>query len=122
FTTFCKSRVSSPSSTCNPKKAQRSAASNRSGRAVAPAVRPIAAWYSRLYANIYVSNLARGAHLTQHLSRRELKKDEVRETLGRGADAVLSHKQLTIYILLAAVLVALCVFGWENNTETQTAK
>jgi len=60
--------------------------------------------------------------LAQHLSRRELKKDEVRETLGRGADAVLSHKQLTIYILLAAVLVALGVFGWQTYTERQTVK
>ena len=83
---------------------------------------PFAALRPLLYASIYVSNLARGAHLAQHLSRRELKKDEVRDTLAQGADAVLSHKQLTLYILLAAVLVALGVFGWQTYTERQTVK
>ncbi len=83
---------------------------------------PIAAWHFRVYANIYVHEFVRGAHLAQHLSRRELKKDEVRDTLAHGADAVLSHKQLTLYILLAAVVVALGVFGWQTYTERQTVK
>ena len=60
--------------------------------------------------------------MAQHLSRKELKKDEVRDTLAQGADAVLSHKQLTLYILLAAVVVALGVFGWQTYTERQTVK
>src|SRR5208282_37929 len=83
---------------------------------------PIAAWHLRVYANIYVYYFAWGAHLSQHLSRKELKTDEVRDTLAHGADAVLSHKQLTLYILLAAVLVALGVFGWQTYTERQTVK
>jgi predicted negative regulator of RcsB-dependent stress response len=83
---------------------------------------PIAAWYFCVYANIYVHEFVRGAHLAQHLSRKELKKDEVRDTLAHGADAVLSHKQLTLYILLAAVVVALGVFGWQTYTERQTVK
>jgi predicted negative regulator of RcsB-dependent stress response len=60
--------------------------------------------------------------LAQHLSRKELKTDEIRETLAHGADAVLSHKQLTVYILLAAVLVAIGIFGWQTYTERQTVK
>jgi len=107
---------------CSPKKAPRSAASRRSAPAIARAVPPIAAWRLRLYANIYVYEFAWGAYLAQHLSRRELKKDEVRDTLAQGADAVLSHKQLTLYILLAAVVVALGVFGWQTYTERQTVK
>jgi predicted negative regulator of RcsB-dependent stress response len=107
---------------CSPKKAPRSAASRHSAPAIARAVPPIAAWRLRLYANIYVYEFAWGAHLAQHLSRRELKKDEVRDTLAQGADAVLSHKQLTLYILLAAVVVALGVFGWQTYTERQTVK
>ncbi len=57
-----------------------------------------------------------------HISRRELKKDEVRETLAHGADAVLSHKMFTTYLLLAALVVALGFFGWKTYTERQTMK
>jgi predicted negative regulator of RcsB-dependent stress response len=103
-------------------KATPSAASSRSGRAIARAVPPIAAWDLRLCANIQVYEFAWGAYLAQHLSRRELKKDEVRDTLAHGADAVLSHKQLTLYILLAALLVAVGIFGWQTYTERQTVK
>lgn len=57
-----------------------------------------------------------------HISRRELKKDEVRDTFERGAEAVLSHQQLTLYILIAAVVVAVGVFGWRAYTQRQTVK
>jgi hypothetical protein len=60
--------------------------------------------------------------LAQHISRRELKKDEVRETFAHGADAVLSHQTLTAYILFAAIVVALGVFGWRTYAERQTVK
>jgi predicted negative regulator of RcsB-dependent stress response len=60
--------------------------------------------------------------LAQHISRRELKKDEVRETFVHGADAVLSHQTLTAYILFAAIVVALGVFGWRTYAERQTVK
>jgi predicted negative regulator of RcsB-dependent stress response len=60
--------------------------------------------------------------LPQHIPRKQLKKDEVRETLAHGADAVLSHQQLTLYILIVAVLVAVGVFGWKTYTERQTVK
>jgi predicted negative regulator of RcsB-dependent stress response len=57
-----------------------------------------------------------------HISRRELKKDEVRETLAHGADAVLSHKRFTTYLLLAALVVALGFFGWKTYADRQTMK
>jgi len=60
--------------------------------------------------------------LTQHISRKELKTDEVRETLAHGADAVLSHQRLTLYLLIAAIVVALGVFGWKTYSERQTVK
>ena len=60
--------------------------------------------------------------MAQHISRRELKKDEVRETFAHGAEAVLSHQQLTTYILIAAVVVALGVFGWRTYSQRQTVK
>jgi predicted negative regulator of RcsB-dependent stress response len=60
--------------------------------------------------------------LAQHISRKELKKDEVRETFAHGAEAVLSHQQLTLYILIAAVVVAVGVFGWRTYAQRQTVK
>jgi predicted negative regulator of RcsB-dependent stress response len=60
--------------------------------------------------------------LAQHISRRDLKKDEVRDTFERGAEAVLSHQQLTLYLLVAAIVVAVGVFGWRTYIERQTVK
>ncbi len=60
--------------------------------------------------------------MAQHLSRKELKKDEVRETLAHGAEALLSHKQSTTYILIVAIVVALGVLGWRTYTTKHTAK
>ncbi|MGB0035724.1 MAG: tetratricopeptide repeat protein [Candidatus Acidiferrales bacterium] len=51
-----------------------------------------------------------------------MRKDEVRETLAHGAEAVLSHQRLTVYILVAAGIVALGVFGWKTYAERQTVK
>jgi len=60
--------------------------------------------------------------MPQHISRKELKKDEVRETLAHGAEAVLSHQQLTLYLVIAAIVVALGIFGWKTYAERQTVK
>jgi predicted negative regulator of RcsB-dependent stress response len=60
--------------------------------------------------------------LAQHISRKELKKDEVRDTLVHGADIVFGHQQLTLYIVILAVVVALGVFGWRTYAERQTVK
>ena len=60
--------------------------------------------------------------MAQHIPRKQLKKDEVRETLQHGADAVLSHQQFTLYLLIVAVIVAVGVFGWKTYTERQTVK
>lgn len=60
--------------------------------------------------------------MPEHLSRKELKKDEVRETLAHGAEALLSHKQSTTYILIAAIIIALAFFGWRTYTTKQTTK
>ena len=60
--------------------------------------------------------------MARHISRKELKKDEVRETLVHGADLVFGHQQLTLYIVILAVVVALGVFGWRTYAERQTVK
>ena len=60
--------------------------------------------------------------MAQHISRKELKKDEVRETLAHGAEAILSHQQVTTYILIAAVVIAVAIFGWKAYVQRQTVK
>lgn len=60
--------------------------------------------------------------MAQHISRKELKKDEVRETLAHGAEAVLSHQQFTLYLLILAIVVALGFYGWRTYAERQAVK
>lgn len=57
-----------------------------------------------------------------HISRKELKKDEIRETLEHGAEAVLSHQKLFSIVITVAVLVGVAIFGWRFYAERQTTK
>jgi TolA-binding protein len=59
--------------------------------------------------------------LPEHISRKELKKDEFRDTLAHGAEAVLSHQTAAIYILAGALVIALAGFGWWTYSERQSA-
>lgn len=60
--------------------------------------------------------------MPQHISRKELKKDEVRETLSHGAEAIFAHQQQIWIYGGVALLVVLAVLGWRFYTQTQTAK
>ncbi len=60
--------------------------------------------------------------MAQHISRKELKKDEVRDTFAQGIGAILSHEQAALYILIVAVIVAAAVFGWREYSERQGVK
>jgi predicted negative regulator of RcsB-dependent stress response len=57
-----------------------------------------------------------------HISRKELKKDEVRDTIAHGAEAVLSHQALTTYLLSAALIFVIAFFGWRYYSQQQNAK
>lgn len=57
-----------------------------------------------------------------HITRKELKKDAVRDTFAYGADALLTHQSQTFYLIIAAIVVALAVFGWRTYTQRQTIK
>lgn len=59
--------------------------------------------------------------MAQHISRRELKTDEVRDTLAHGAQALLSHQKFTIILVVVAVVVAAGVYGWRTYTQKQSA-
>jgi len=60
--------------------------------------------------------------VAQHILRKDLKKDEIRDTFVRGAETVASHQQLLWIVIGAAMVVALAVFGWNSYTQRQTAK
>ena len=60
--------------------------------------------------------------MPQHISRKELKKDEIRETLSHGAEAIFSHQRQIWMYGGVALFVVLVVLGWRFYTQTQTAK
>jgi len=60
--------------------------------------------------------------VAQHISRKDLKKDEIRETFVHGVESVASHQQLLWIVLGVALVVALAVFGWSSYSNRQTAK
>jgi predicted negative regulator of RcsB-dependent stress response len=60
--------------------------------------------------------------VTEHISRKELKQDKVRETFEHGAEAVLSHTRLASIGLLVLILAASAYLGWKFYSERQTAR
>lgn len=60
--------------------------------------------------------------MAQHILRKDLKKDEVRETLVHGLESVASHQQALWIVVVAALVVALAVFGWTSYARRQTEK
>ncbi len=60
--------------------------------------------------------------VTEHISRKELKQDKIKETFEHGAEAVYSHSKLATAVI-AVVLVAACIYGgWKLYSDRQTAK
>jgi predicted negative regulator of RcsB-dependent stress response len=58
----------------------------------------------------------------KHITRKELKKNELAETLTHGAEAVAAHKRLTWILAGGALVVLLAVFGWRYYSQSQTAQ
>jgi predicted negative regulator of RcsB-dependent stress response len=54
-----------------------------------------------------------------HISRKELKSDAFRETIEHGAEAVISHQQLTTWILVAVIVVAGSILAWRLYSQHQ---
>lgn len=57
-----------------------------------------------------------------HISRRDLKKDEIRETFAHGAEAVASHKEFLWKLAVPLLILALGVLGWRFYSERQNLK
>lgn len=60
--------------------------------------------------------------MAKHISRQELKTDQVQEALSHGAEAVLSHRTSLIYAVIIAVIVAAGIFGWRFYSQRQSVK
>jgi predicted negative regulator of RcsB-dependent stress response len=60
--------------------------------------------------------------VTEHLSRKELKQDKVRETFEHGAEAVLSHTKLASIAVLVLLLAGLGYFGWKIYADRQNGE
>jgi predicted negative regulator of RcsB-dependent stress response len=60
--------------------------------------------------------------VAQHILRKELKKDEIREKFVHGFESVASHQRVLWSLAAAALLVALGIFGWRSYSQRQTAR
>jgi predicted negative regulator of RcsB-dependent stress response len=60
--------------------------------------------------------------MAKHISRQELKTDQVQEALSHGAEAVLTHKTTLIYAVVVAAIVAGAIFGWRFYSQRQSVK
>jgi hypothetical protein len=58
----------------------------------------------------------------EHISRKELKQDKVRETFEHGAEAVLSHTTIMSVALLAIVVIAAGYFGWKFYSQRRDSQ
>ena len=60
--------------------------------------------------------------MAQHISRKELKRNELAEVVTHGAEAVAAHQRLTWIIAGSVLAVLLAVFGWRYYSQRQTAR
>ena len=60
--------------------------------------------------------------MTEHLSRKELKQDKIKETIEHGAEAVFSHSQLTLIVLLVILAIVSAYGGWRIYNDRQTVQ
>ncbi len=60
--------------------------------------------------------------MSQHISRKDLKKDDVREAFVHGGEAVASHKKLVIQIATIVLVIVVAVLGWRWYTQWQSGK
>jgi predicted negative regulator of RcsB-dependent stress response len=58
----------------------------------------------------------------EHISRKELKQDKIKETIEHGAEAVISHGQFTLIVVVVALLAALGYGGWRFYIDRQTVE
>ena len=60
--------------------------------------------------------------MSDHISRKELKHDRIKETIEHGAEAVISHGQFTLIVVIVILVVALGYGGWRFYIDRQTVE
>ena len=60
--------------------------------------------------------------MSEHISRKELKHDKIKETIEHGAEAVISHGQFTLIVVIVILAVALGYGGWRFYIDRQTVQ
>ena len=60
--------------------------------------------------------------MPEHISRKELKQDKIKESIEHGAEAVFSHGQLTLIVVIAVLVAALGYGGWRFYIDRKTAE
>jgi predicted negative regulator of RcsB-dependent stress response len=60
--------------------------------------------------------------VSEHISRKELKQDKIKETIEHGAEAVISHGQFTLIVVIVALGVALVYGGWRFYIDRQSVE
>jgi len=60
--------------------------------------------------------------VTEHISRKELKQDKVRESIEHGAEAIYSHSKAVGLLVALVLLVAVGYAGWKFYSDRQNLK
>jgi predicted negative regulator of RcsB-dependent stress response len=72
------------------------------------------------YVTIEASRPNRSDCVSEHISRKELKQDKIKETIEHGAEAVISHGQFTLLVVVLVLFAALGYGGWRFYIDRQT--
>jgi hypothetical protein len=68
------------------------------------------------------SNSIRRVAVSEHISRKELKHDKVRETIEHGAEAVFSHTRVAAIVAILAIVGAAGYLGWAFYSDRQNTQ
>lgn len=60
--------------------------------------------------------------MSEHISRKELKQDKIKETIEHGAEAVFSHGQFAFILVVMILVAALGYGGWRLYIDRQTGQ
>lgn len=60
--------------------------------------------------------------MAEHISRKELKQDKIKETIEHGAEAVISHGQFAGIVVAVVLAVAVGYLGWKFYIDRQTGQ
>lgn len=60
--------------------------------------------------------------MSEHISRKELKQDKIKETIEHSAEAVISHGQFASIVVALILVIVAGYFGWRYYNDSKTAQ